>query len=184
MPSSYTAQCATTTSIGPWPALRKISRAIIARQPARDVLALIVQEALTITGAANVAIGLRSDTAELLSFLAVAGENASEVMGLQIRIDDSLAESTLRTGQPALFRDGVQLPVQPENWKHYIGFDLAHLDRDLDRILSDPAVLDRVAVAGRTWTLEHYSPVAMARNFLRQLDPPAMKSPVTPEPPR
>ncbi len=110
MPSSHPAQPMTQPTAGPWPPLRKISRAIIARQPARDVLALIVEEALKVTGAANVAIGLRSDTAELLSFLAVAGENASEVMGLQIRVDDSLAESTLRTGQPSLFSDGMQIP--------------------------------------------------------------------------
>lgn len=110
MPSGHPAPSDSRAHAGPWPGLRKVSRAVAARTPARDALRLIAQEALAATGAANVAIGIRSDSAELLSFLAVAGENAAEVRGLQIRIDDSLAESTLRTGQPSLVSDAAHLP--------------------------------------------------------------------------
>lgn len=110
MPISQSAPRNIRTQSAPWSGLRKISRAIAGRQPSRDVLNLVAHEALAATGATNVAIGLRSDSAELLSFVAVAGDNASEVMGLQIRVDDSLAEPTLRTGRPSLVSDAGQQP--------------------------------------------------------------------------
>jgi GAF domain-containing protein len=110
MPSSHPATRDSRMTAFPWPGLRKVSRALASRQPARDVLNLIAQEALGATAATNVAIGIRSSSADLLSFVAVAGDNASEVMGLQIRVDDSLAEPTLRTGQPSLVSDSANLP--------------------------------------------------------------------------
>ncbi len=65
-----------------------------------------------------------------------------------------------------LERYGAELPVMPENWKHYIGVDLEHVDDAIDRVRSEPESLPRIAQAGREWALEHYSPRAMARRFL------------------
>lgn len=62
---------------------------------------------------------------------------------------------------------GVQLPVQPENWKHYVGLDLDHLSRDLDRLLADSGVLASIAAAGRAWALQHYTPRPVAESFLK-----------------
>ncbi len=64
---------------------------------------------------------------------------------------------------------GAELPVMPENWKHYIGVDLANPTSALDRLRDDPAVLERVASAGREWAMRHYAPSAMAWRFLGHL---------------
>jgi len=64
---------------------------------------------------------------------------------------------------------GVELPVMPENWKHYIGVDFARVDAVIERLLAEPEALERIASAGRAWALEHYSPVAQARRFLNAL---------------
>jgi hypothetical protein len=61
---------------------------------------------------------------------------------------------------------GPELPVMPENWKHYVGVDLSHPDKAIERLRDDPSVLERVAQEGRKWTIEHYSPESMARRLL------------------
>lgn len=65
---------------------------------------------------------------------------------------------------------GAALPVMPENWKHYIGVDLDHVDEALGRIVSDPDCLERIAGAGHLWALENYSPAAGARRLLQLLE--------------
>lgn len=64
---------------------------------------------------------------------------------------------------------GLQLPVMPENWKHYIGVNFDRLDKDIERIQSDPGCLERIAAAGRDWALEHYSPKVVAKRFLAEI---------------
>jgi hypothetical protein len=66
-----------------------------------------------------------------------------------------------------LDRYGVRLPVSPRNWVHYIGIDLDHIDNCIERIHCEPNILERIAKDGRSWALEHYSPAAVARRFLR-----------------
>jgi hypothetical protein len=61
---------------------------------------------------------------------------------------------------------GFILPVMPENWKHYIGIDLDDLDSSIARIAQNLERLQEISEAGRSWALEHYSPVAVARRFL------------------
>lgn len=84
-------------------AIRHLTRAIANRQPAEEILQIIVEEACALTRASSVAIGLRAASGTLLDFVAVTGRNPDEVIGLQIRVDDSLAEAAFRTGQPSLF---------------------------------------------------------------------------------
>lgn len=64
---------------------------------------------------------------------------------------------------------GFELPVMPENWVHYIGLDLSNLERDLTRIKSSPELLREIGEAGRLWVLEHYTPRAVARRFIKDI---------------
>lgn len=70
-------------------------------------------------------------------------------------------------------RYGFKLPVMPENWKQYIGIDMANPKQDVERIMDEWDRMEEIAWSGRLWALEHYSPVAVARRFLetvRRLD--------------
>lgn len=61
---------------------------------------------------------------------------------------------------------GVNLPVMPENWKHYIGIDLDNMQATVDRLVEEPEILERISIAGRHWAIENYSPVPTALRFL------------------
>jgi hypothetical protein len=61
---------------------------------------------------------------------------------------------------------GPELPVMPKNWKHYIGVDLARPEKALERLCDESDLLERVAVQGREWALQNYSPAAMAERVL------------------
>lgn len=63
-------------------------------------------------------------------------------------------------------RYGFKLPVMPENWKHYVGIDLANVKQDVERIMDEWDRMEEIAWNGRLWALEHYSPIAVARRFL------------------
>jgi len=65
------------------------------------------------------------------------------------------------------YKYGFQLPVMPENWKHYIGLDLSKLEEDIERLLSlSELELDEISVNAREWALQHYSPQAVAERAL------------------
>jgi hypothetical protein len=61
---------------------------------------------------------------------------------------------------------GVNLPVMPENWKHYIGIDLDNMQATVDRLIEEPEILEKISIAGREWAIENYSPVPTALRFL------------------
>ena len=61
---------------------------------------------------------------------------------------------------------GVEIPVMPENWKHYIGVDLARPHKVIERLRDEPEVLGKVAASGREWAMQHYSPRRMAERLL------------------
>lgn len=71
---------------------------------------------------------------------------------------------------------GCQLPVMPENWRHYIGIDLDNIDKAISRIQDEPEILEKVSIQGKLWALEHYSPVATAIRFLKSIDHPNAKN--------
>ncbi len=60
---------------------------------------------------------------------------------------------------------GLQLPVMPENGKHYIGVDMDNIDKSL-AIVSDENRMKEISVAGREWAIENYPPVATAKRLL------------------
>ena len=64
---------------------------------------------------------------------------------------------------------GVELPVMPQSWTHYIGLDFAKVDDFLSRIVEEPDAVEAVSVAGHTWAQEHYSPKAVASRFLEMV---------------
>jgi hypothetical protein len=61
---------------------------------------------------------------------------------------------------------GVQLPVMPENWRHYVGLDLDNLEADIERIKRRPQLLTEIGHQGREWLLENYASKAVAMRFL------------------
>ncbi|MGL6340517.1 MAG: glycosyltransferase, partial [Waterburya sp.] len=64
---------------------------------------------------------------------------------------------------------GIQMPVMPENWRHYIGIDLNNVEQAINRIRKEPEILEYVATEGRKWAMEHYSPIVTAQRFLKIL---------------
>ncbi|MFA6506539.1 MAG: glycosyltransferase [Treponemataceae bacterium] len=66
---------------------------------------------------------------------------------------------------------GCRFPVQPQNWVHYVGFDLDNIDEDIARFLSlRDDELRQIADNGRSWAIEHYSPRSAAERFLSLVD--------------
>lgn len=61
---------------------------------------------------------------------------------------------------------GFELPVMPENWRHYLGIDLDNLQESIEKIASQPEMLQEIATAGRTWAIENYAPLPTAIRFL------------------
>jgi hypothetical protein len=85
------------------------------------------------------------------------------------RFWESLAAGCL-TFHLDLERYGALLPVMPDNWRHYIGINLDNMWETVDRVASDPDILARIAIEGRQWALEHYSPVPTALRFLKTVE--------------
>lgn len=61
---------------------------------------------------------------------------------------------------------GIVLPVQPENKKHYIGYDLRKIGRINKFIESGNNIFKEVGMGGREWVLKHYSPLKTAERFI------------------
>lgn len=65
---------------------------------------------------------------------------------------------------------GFKLPVMPTNWEHYIGLNLEDVKSDVERLMDEYDRLPSIAMNGRLWALENYSPIAVAKRFLVFLD--------------
>jgi hypothetical protein len=64
---------------------------------------------------------------------------------------------------------GVELPVMPRDFEHYVAVRPDNAAAVLDRLQLEPGLAGRIAAQGRAWALEHYSPAALARRFLAVL---------------
>lgn len=65
---------------------------------------------------------------------------------------------------------GIEMPVMPQNWVHYVGIDLRKPEQSLGRLQAMTADdLRRIALEGRQWALAHYSPLAVANRFVALL---------------
>lgn len=83
-------------------AVRRLIEALQAGVPASDALQTVVEEARRLTDAASAALCLLTDSRDMLDFVAAAGENADDILGLRIRVADSLSETVVETGEPCL----------------------------------------------------------------------------------
>jgi hypothetical protein len=61
---------------------------------------------------------------------------------------------------------GFKLPVMPENWKQYVGINLANVRHDVERLVDERELMSEIAWNGRQWAIEHYSPLAVGRRFM------------------
>ncbi|MEL6909105.1 MAG: glycosyltransferase family 1 protein [Cyanobacteria bacterium J06648_1] len=61
---------------------------------------------------------------------------------------------------------GFELPVMPENWKHYVGIDLDNIAESIARIAAQPELLKSISATGRDWAIKHYAPQPTAIRFL------------------
>ena len=61
---------------------------------------------------------------------------------------------------------GFELPVMPENWRHYVGIDLDNISESIARITEQPELLERISAEGRAWAIENYAPKPTALRFL------------------
>lgn len=64
---------------------------------------------------------------------------------------------------------GVDLPVMPCDFEHYVAVRPDNAVAVLARLQREPGLAERIAAQGRAWALEHYSPRALARRFLDTL---------------
>ncbi len=61
---------------------------------------------------------------------------------------------------------GIELPVMPENFVHYIGVRPDNVADVFNRLERNPDLLPQIAAQGRAWVFDHYAPNAVARRFL------------------
>ncbi|MCX8062045.1 MAG: glycosyltransferase [Anaerolineales bacterium] len=68
---------------------------------------------------------------------------------------------------------GMELPVLPIPWTHYIPIDLAEVSDLPDKIMqilrSDPLALHKIGKNAREWVLANYTPSAVAKHFISEL---------------
>lgn len=72
-----------------------------------------------------------------------------------------------------LAKYGVELPVMPTNWKHYIGVDLDNISETVERVIEEKDVIYKIARQGNEWCLINYSPKASAERFLKTIGLPS-----------
>src|SRR5579871_4828044 len=83
-------------------AIRRLTAALAASAPADVVQQLVVEEARRLTDAASAALCLLVEGGDMLDFVAAAGEHTEQIVGMRIRVADSLSEAVVATRQPVL----------------------------------------------------------------------------------
>jgi GAF domain-containing protein len=89
-------------------AVRRIAQAITQRAQTQELNQVVVEEAVRLTNATSAALCLLVGSGDQLEFVAVEGEHAAQILGLRIRVADSISESVLASGSPVLM-DGNNL---------------------------------------------------------------------------
>ena len=79
-------------------AVRGMIAALTGRVSINEIYQLVVDEAVQLTDATSAALCILTESGDQLDFVAVAGENAGQILGLRIRVADSISESALATG--------------------------------------------------------------------------------------
>jgi hypothetical protein len=68
---------------------------------------------------------------------------------------------------------GVELPVMPTNFKHYIGVDLSNINRTVEQVIEEKNLIYKIAKEGNEWCIVNYSPKASAKRFLETIGLPS-----------
>jgi GAF domain-containing protein len=89
-------------------AVRRLTGALAGQSHIREYNQVVVEEALRLTGASTAALCLLIDGDERMDFVAAAGDKAQQILGLRIRIADSVAERAIASGA-ALMLDSSEL---------------------------------------------------------------------------
>ena len=89
---------------------RRLTEALATPLPATDMHQLVVEEASRLTDAASAALCLLDESRTMLDFVAVAGGSAAEILGLRIRLADSLSEAVVASGEPVLIDNRTPQP--------------------------------------------------------------------------
>lgn len=80
---------------------------------------------------------------------------------------------TLASGACAINMDlekaGVEIPVMPENFKHYVGINYYNPKQDIERLFDEPHKIREIAEEGSKWFYENYTPKHLAKRFLKTL---------------
>ncbi len=103
-------------------------------------------------------------------------ELLSAVKGVEKRLiqwDSWRFWETLALGSVPMHIDlakyGVELPVMPVNWKHYIGVDLNNIRQTVERIIEEKDLIYKIAKEGNEWCMTNYAPQASAKRFLKTI---------------
>ena len=83
-------------------AIRRLTESLTTPLSPEDVEQIVVEEARRLTDAASAALCLLAPEGDMLDFVAAAGENAALIVGLRIRLNDSLSEPVIATGRCVL----------------------------------------------------------------------------------
>ena len=105
-------------------AMRRLTEALSQQFDAHEIHKIVVEETYRLTGAASVALCRLDEGGTMLDFKAAAGENANEVVGLKIRVRDSLSEPVIETKRP-YFKD---IPSDTKTGSLFSGFDESQFD--------------------------------------------------------
>lgn len=80
----------------------EIMLALAHNSPREAVLHLLTEKARLLTQSASAAVALLASDRQFVTFAAVSGEDASELLGTHVRVEDTVAGNTARTGEPYL----------------------------------------------------------------------------------
>ena len=83
-------------------AIRRLTESLTTPLSQSDVEQIVVEEARRLTDAGGAALCLLAPEGDMLDFVAVAGDNAALIVGLRIRLNDSLSEPVISTGRSVL----------------------------------------------------------------------------------
>jgi GAF domain-containing protein len=89
--------------------LHEVLLALAHNLPQEQTIGLLAEKARLLTGCASAAIALTSEDRDSVTFAAVSGEDARELQGTRVRIGDTIAGQTARTGEPYLAYSPVAL---------------------------------------------------------------------------
>lgn len=67
---------------------------------------------------------------------------------------------------------GIDIPTMPKNGVHYLGLDFDNVTDVIQRICDDDPTLGKIAQAGKSWVVEHYTGRGLARQFLNRINIP------------